>query len=112
MRHFNKMMKGYEKAQEIIAAAGTQDVFQIARQNNVPIVYESWYPVTAGEFARNVNVIYVNKRAVSSASDPAGLEKNIIAHELGHYFANGWNISRSKEEMFANDFAKAFQTLR
>ena len=85
---------------ELIAEYGTRDAREIANCAGVPIVYERWHPTTLGEFERKTATIRVNLNA-------EGADLNtIIAHELGHYFAAGLNLTKVEDEKFARDFAE------
>ena len=92
-------VSGQEFAKRIFANFGTCDVFEVSEKAGVEIVYEKWFPVTVGEFDRKNKKICVNLNA------RAKVEK-IIAHELGHFFAQDLNLSRAEEEKFCGDFAK------
>ena len=95
-------MTAAEKARKIIEKFGTNDVFIIAEKSNVSIIYENWHPSTVGEFDRKTRTICVNQRALESEKYS---EREIIAHELGHFFAEEYNLDRESEEDFARDFA-------
>jgi Zn-dependent peptidase ImmA (M78 family) len=97
---------GLEKAEEVVARFATRDVFEIARAVGVQIVYENWYPTTIGEFERDRKIIRVNRRALENNRNAAELERIIIAHELGHFFAGETELDKADEEKFCNDFAK------
>lgn len=92
--------------EEVVRAYGARDVFSIAEKAKVAVVYESWHPVTFGEFERKTNVIRVNRRALEAEDDSGGLERRIIAHELAHFFARDWHLPRAEEEAFAREFAE------
>ena len=94
-------MNGKELALKVIARYKTSNVFDLAQQAGCPIIYEKWHPTTFGEFHKKTNTIYVNLHA------PIEKER-IIAHELGHFFAQLMGVpkSRMEEEVLANDFAK------
>ncbi len=98
-------MTAAEKARKIIEKFGTNDVFIIAEKSNVRIIYENWHPSTIGEFDRKTRTICVNRRALD---DEKHSEREIIAHELGHFFAAEYNFDRKTEESFAVNFAKEF----
>ncbi len=91
---------------KIVDESGTPDVFEIAKKNGVSILYENWYPITIGEFERKTKTICVNLRALENKSSKESLEKMIIAHELGHYFANEFTFDKKDEEAFAHEFAE------
>ncbi|MBS1794121.1 MAG: hypothetical protein JSS81_09720 [Acidobacteria bacterium] len=97
-------MKAAETAKKIIEEFGTRDPVFIAGKSGVKIVYESWHPVTAGEFDKEKKTIYVNLRAVETG---AFGEQTIVAHELGHFFARELRLDRPAEEAFAAEFAAA-----
>ena len=96
-----------KKAEEIIKRFGTSDVFKIANRNEVSIVYESWFPVTIGEFERKTRTIKVNLQALQDEKTAKKLEKQIIAHELGHFFALDLKLNKKEEENFAHAFAES-----
>ena len=93
-------------ARKILNRSGTNDVFTIAGKACVKIVYESWYPVTIGEFERKTRTIRVNRAALEKSENAESLEKKIIAHELGHFFAAGLDLNKTDEEAFAHKFAE------
>lgn len=66
-------------AQKIVADLETKDVYEIARQSDISVEFERWFPVTLGEFDRKNRRIMINQDA------PVAVE-TIVAHELGHYF--------------------------
>ena len=92
-----------ETVRKVVEKFGTRDVSFIAANAGVKIVYENWYPVTAGEFDKGKRTISVNLRAVATGNFS---EKSIIAHELGHFFAGEFCFDRKTEEAFADLFAK------
>ena len=92
-------------AKSVIEKYGTKDPFIIAEKAGVRVVYESWYPTTIGEFEKDPETIRVNRRALENNKNAADLERIIVAHELGHYFAFDLNLDRKEEEVFARDFA-------
>lgn len=83
---------------EIVARFGTNDVFAIADKAGVQIIYEKWFPVTIGEFDRKKQTICVN---LSADEKP----EKIVAHELGHFFAQDLSLDKAEEEKFAHLFA-------
>ena len=85
---------------------GTRDVFAIAEKAKVPIIYESWHPVTYGEFERKTKTISVNLRALAAIENASDFERTIVAHELAHFFARDWRLEREAEENFARRFAE------
>jgi hypothetical protein len=87
------------------AGAAAGDVSAIAAKAGVKIVYENWYPVTIGEFERKTRTIRVNRAALEKSEDAQNLERKIIAHELGHFFALDLNLDKTDEERFAEEFA-------
>ena len=91
---------------KIIEKFGTNDVYKIAEKNGVSILYEDWYPVTIGEFERKTKTIRVNLRALENQENAKSLERTIIAHELGHFFAKTFNFKKMDEELFAHEFAE------
>ena len=90
----------------LIERFGTNDVFEIVLKSNVKIVYDDWYPTTIGEFDKKTNTICINNRAVKESKNAIELEKIIIAHELGHFFAAEFDLENLSEEQFAREFAK------
>lgn len=91
---------------EIAGEYGTRDVFLIAEKACVPIIYESWHPFAFGEFERKTRTIFVNRNALAKAENAADLERRIVAHELGHFFATNLKMGKKQEEKFARVFAK------
>lgn len=91
---------------EITGRFETTDVFELAGRAGVKIVYESWHPVTIGEFERNTKTIRVNLRALENKTDSADLKEIIVAHELGHFFAIDLKLTELEEERFAHAFAE------
>lgn len=87
---------GLSLANEVASRFQTNNVFEIAERLDISITYETWFPVTLGEFDRKSMRITVNKNA------EIPFEK-IIAHELGHYFAQ--NLTVIDEERFCDEFA-------
>lgn len=98
-------MNGKQAAQNTREKYGTNNPFIIAEKAGVRVVYESWYPTTIGEFEREGKTIRVNRRALENNKNAADLERIIIAHELGHFFAHDLNLDRKDEEIFAGEFA-------
>jgi len=96
-------MDAADSAQNIIEEFGTRDVFVIAENAGVKIVYENWHPVTLGEYDKISKTICVNRRATENGRFS---ERDIIAHELGHFFAAEFDLGRNAEEVFARDFAR------
>ncbi len=95
-------MKGFETAKKVMEKYGTRDCFAIAEKAGVKIVDENWHPVTIGEFDRKAKTIRVNLRALT---DNKYSKEAVVAHELGHFFAAEFNLSRAEEEIFAAEFA-------
>jgi Zn-dependent peptidase ImmA (M78 family) len=91
---------------EIVRRYKTRDVFALAEKAGVKIVYESWHPVTRGEFERKTKTIRVNRRALANSPNALEAERIIIAHELGHFFALDLKLERSEDENFACEFAE------
>ena len=95
-------MTASETIFRIIEKYQTADVFEIAERAGVKIIYDSWHTVTTGEFSAAENLISVNLRALENTT----LSKRaVVAHELGHYFAQGFAFNHSEEESFACQFA-------
>jgi len=99
-------MKVEAFTRKIVEKFGTNNVYQIAEKNGVSILYEDWHPVTIGEFERKTKTIRVNLRALKNKGIEESLVKTIIAHELGHFFANEFNFDKKDEEAFAHEFAE------
>jgi len=95
------MTKAFETVKKIIEKFGTRDCVAIAEKAGVKIVYENWHPVTVGEYDKISKTIRVNQRALENGKFS---EREIIAHELGHFFAAEFNLDRKTEEVFACDF--------
>jgi len=93
-------IKGQEFAKQVLENFGTNDVFVIAEKAGVQIVYENWFPVTIGEYNRKNKTICVNLNAKET-------REKIIAHELGHFFAQDLNLTKTEEEKFCDDFAES-----
>ena len=102
MENKNQKLKfdGQKFAKRIFEMFGANNVFEIAEEADVKIVYEKWFPTTIGEFDRKNKTICVNLNAREK------IEK-IIAHELGHFFAQDLNLSRAEEEKFCDDFKES-----
>lgn len=89
----------YSLVEKVFDKFQTHDVLQIAERAGVKIVYQKWFPVTLGEFDWRTKTITVNENADI-------LSKNIIAHELGHYFLREFGVENVyDEEMFCDEFA-------
>lgn len=93
---------------QIVYKCGSRDVFEIAESAGVKIVYESWHPSTIGEFERKGRTIRVNRIALEKSDNAETLEKKIIAHELGHFYAIDLKLEQNEEEKFARAFAIRF----
>ncbi len=93
---------------EIVSEYGTRDVFLIVEKANISIIYENWHLVSIGEFDRKTKTIFVNRNALAEAENAQHLEKQIIAHELGHFFAVDLNLEKREEEKFARVFSEKF----
>jgi Zn-dependent peptidase ImmA (M78 family) len=94
-------MTARQLAKKIFEEFETRDVYQIAGKSNLKIIYEKWFPVTAGEFYWQTKTICVNENS------PVGSEQ-IIAHELGHFFVRKFELKKiSDEEEFCDDFANS-----
>ena len=94
-------MEGKNLALKIIEKYSSTDVFDLAKQAGVAIIYEKWHPVTYGEFDKKNLTISINLNA------PLSIDC-ILAHELGHFFIHKMGIAMGKleEEIVAEDFAK------
>jgi Zn-dependent peptidase ImmA (M78 family) len=97
------MTEAFETVKKVIEKFGTCDCFAIAEKSGVRIVYESWHPATVGEFDRKAKTISVNLCALT---DDKYSKEAVVAHELGHFFATEFNLSRADEETFAVEFAE------
>ena len=91
------VMNGMNLAESVTTKFGTNNVYEIARTLDISITYAKWFPVTLGEFDKKTKRITVNENAEIT------FEK-IIAHELGHYFAQDLNLA--DEEKFCDNFAE------
>jgi predicted Zn-dependent protease with MMP-like domain len=91
---------------EIVREYGTRDVFELAEKAGVSIIYESWHPVTVGEFEKRTKTIRVNQNALAKAEEAKDSEKKIVVHELGHFFAIDLKLDKNQEEHFARLFAE------
>jgi Zn-dependent peptidase ImmA (M78 family) len=92
-------MNGINLAKSIVSEFQTNNVFEIAQRLDISIVYEQWFPVTLGEYNRKKRRITVNKNAQIPFD-------KIIAHELGHYFLEGFSPQRhGDEEKICDEFA-------
>ena len=98
-------MNGKELALKIIEKYDTADVFTIAKQAKITVIYENWQPVTYGEFDKKNLSIHINLNA------PIEKER-ILAHELGHYFIHqlGFDLNKKEEEKLVQDFVNFIQT--
>ncbi len=96
-------MTGKALAKWVIQQYNTTAILTIAERAGVTLVYEKWYPTTYGEFNKKTQIITINENS------PIPL-KDVIAHELGHYFSYmvGNQLGISEEEASATDFAKCF----
>lgn len=101
----NTKTNGHKIARQICEEFASDDIFAIAQNVGVKIVYEKWFPVTIGEFDSIKKIIIVNLNA-------AERDEKIIAHELGHFFAQDLNLEKVEEEIFARDFANYFIEIR
>jgi Zn-dependent peptidase ImmA (M78 family) len=92
---------GFQTAFQVCYQFATADILLIARKIGVKITYENWFPITYGEFDRINKTIIVNLNAKENC-------EKIIAHELGHFFAENLNLGKAEEEVFAHEFAAYF----
>ncbi len=97
------MTEASETVKMVIEKFGTRDCFSIAEKAGVKIVYGNWHPVTIGEYDKKARTISVNLRALTGNKHS---KETIVAHELGHFFAAEFNLSRHEEEAFAVNFAR------
>ena len=100
-------MNAKAAARQVIDEFGTNDIFKIAEKAGIEIIYESWFPTSIGEFNLKTKRICVNFRAIRTDKDAVDLERTIIAHELGHFFAKDLNLSKTEEEKFCDNFARS-----
>jgi hypothetical protein len=100
----NLAQNGRTVARKIISDVGSRDVFIIAAAHGLTIRYASWFPVTLGEFERELKVITVNRTEIVPVGRRPS-EPEVIAHELGHFFAGGSCPDKIAEEQFAHEFA-------
>lgn len=91
---------------EISRQYETRDVFSIAEKAGVSIIHQNWHPATIGEFEKRTKTIRVNRTALEKAEDAKTLERKIVAHELGHFFALDLKMGKKEEEVFAQTFAE------
>jgi hypothetical protein len=91
---------------EIAREYGTRDIYQIAGKAGVSIIYESWYPVTLGEFEKKTKTIRVNRNAPGKSEDAENTQRKIVAHELAHFFAIDLKMDKKEEEKFARSFTE------
>jgi Zn-dependent membrane protease YugP len=115
---------GAELARRVIASCGTSDVFDLARQACVRVVYERWPLVTVGEYDPRAATIRVNLAALEQSRQrneagaawpsPEMLARMIVAHELGHlidareHSASSRNRKRDAvHELIAHAFARS-----
>ena len=98
-------MNGIELAQKVIEKYGTFNVFSIAQQAHIKVIYEHWQMVTYGEFDKKDLSIHINLNA------PIDKER-ILVHELGHYFIHqfGVDLNKIEEEKMVQDFTDFMQT--
>jgi Zn-dependent peptidase ImmA (M78 family) len=95
-------MNGIQLALKIVNQYNTTDVFKLARLAGVIVKKECWYPATWGEFDPISKNITINLNAT--------IEPEIIlAHELGHFFADKIGITNS--ESLAEEFQKTILKL-
>lgn len=96
-------MNGTELALKIIEKYGTTDVFSIANQARIKLIYEKWQPVTYGEFHKKDLSIHINLNAPIQ-------KEEVLAHELGHFFIDkmGLKLNKTEEEIMVEAFAKQF----
>jgi Zn-dependent peptidase ImmA (M78 family) len=73
-------MNGMALAQEIATTYQTRDPLLLAQRAGIAVAYAHWEPVTYGEFDRRSRTITLNLRATAPLTC-------VLAHELGHYFA-------------------------
>lgn len=97
----NLELLGKILAQNTIQKYATNDIFLLCKKAEIELRYEKWHPVTLGEFDKKTDTICIN---LTTNIDP----KQIIAHELGHYFIHqmALKFSRIEEEKIVEDFAK------
>lgn len=96
-------MNGTELAQKIINKFGTKELTLLIKRADINVIYERWQPVTFGEFDRKKNLITIN------LNTPFPLYE-VLAHELGHYFAESEvpNLRKEFHEKIAREFATCF----
>ncbi len=99
-------MTGQHLALKILKKYASSDVFSLAKQAGVAVIYEKWHPVTFGEFDKKTLTISINLNA--PLIYPFGSIDYVLAHELGHFFIHKMDIAMSKieEEIMVEDFAK------
>ena len=72
-------MNSLEIAEQVIEESGTNDPFAVAYFYGIEVRSGRWHPVTFGEFERETLTVTINRDAPLDT-------KEILAHELGHYF--------------------------
>ncbi|MCU0341553.1 MAG: hypothetical protein MUE30_16880 [Spirosomaceae bacterium] len=94
-------MNGATLAQVITAQYGTTDPEALAQRAGVQVHYARWFPATYGEFCAKTRTITLNQNA------PVSLGA-VLAHELGHYFAQeaGYEGNTDVQEEIAKSFAE------
>lgn len=98
----SETMDGKILAQKVIKIYHTNDILLLVERAGIRVVCERWTPVTYGEFDRKNKTISINLRAPIPPSE-------ILAHELGHYFAHEEypHLERMLHEKVAEEFAFA-----
>jgi hypothetical protein len=100
--------QGARLAGRVIEEYATRDVFEIADRAGVRIAYERWPVVTIGECEPRAAIIRLNLNALERVRSAGKIERAIIAHELGHFFAArfGIEVDREEGELVAFSFAE------
>lgn len=95
-------MNNAEFARSIATQYQTQNPRLLAQRAGVSVSYGYWEPVTYGEFDRRRRTITINLLAPVSPT-------KILAHELGHFFAE--QAFPGMERVQHEAVAKAFEEL-
>ena len=87
-------------AQKVMAQYHSNDPVLLAQQAGIRRDYARWKPVTYGEFDRKTCTITINLNAPLSI-------REILAHELGHYFTELENpgLDKAAHEASAEAFS-------
>jgi Zn-dependent peptidase ImmA (M78 family) len=100
-------MSGIFLAKLTIEKYRTSNILELVERVGITLVYEKWHPITHGEFNKKTKQITIN------LNSPLPKER-IIAHELGHYFADVLDnqLDTNMHEQIAEEFASYFTNIR